>query len=420
MTLEIVTNLPKDENDLLAFGLDELAKLGARRILNQALQLEVEEYINQFTELRDSKGKRLVVRNGKSKERSITTGSGTFKVKAPRVNDKREGEKYTSKILPPYLRRSQNVESILPILYLKGLSGNAFMDALSDLLGDEASGLSSSSISVLKKSWENDFNDWKKRDILEDFVYLWCDGVNMQVRLGDDKRACLLVVVGVTRKGEKKLLAVEGGYRESKESWKKVFSDLESRGLNSPLILIGDGGLGLWAATREMELFKKTQEQRCWVHKIANVLNCLPKRLHAQAKSLLHEMMKAPSKSEANRQLGLFRSAFNDKYEKAYKCIDKDWEVLTSFFDFPAAQWTSLRTSNPIESVFASVKLRTAASRGAGSVVAAEVMAFKLMQECEKKWRPLRGSQEIEKILNGALYKDGVLIESSANQEGVA
>jgi transposase-like protein len=317
--------------------------------------------------------------------------SGTY----TRVHDKREEKKFTSKILPPYLRRSQNVESILPVLYLKGLSGNVFTGALSDLLGDEASGLSSSSISALKKSWEKDFNDWKTRDILEEFVYLWCDGVNMQVRLGDDKRACLLVVVGVTRKGEKKLLAFEGGYRESKESWKQVFSDLETRGLKSPLMLIGDGGLGLWAATREMELFKKTREQRCWVHKIANVLNCLPKRLHTQAKSLLHEMMKAPTKSEVNRQLGIFRSAFNDKYEKAYKCIDKDWEVLTSFFDFPA-------------------------SRGAGSVTAAEVMAFKLMQECEKKWRLIRGHQEIDKLLSGALYKDGLLVESSANQEGVA
>ncbi len=414
MTLRIVTNSPKDENDLLAFGLDELARLGAKKILNQALQLEVEEYINQFKELRDSDGRRLVVRNGKSKKRNITTGCGTFGVEAPRVNDKREGKKYTSNILPPYLRRSKNVESILPALYLKGLSGNAFTDALGDLFGDEASGLSSSSISVLKKSWEKDFNDWKKRPILEDFVYLWCDGVNMQVRLGDDKRTCLLVVVGVTRKGEKKLLAVEGGYRESKESWKQIFSDLESRGLKSPLMLIGDGGLGLWAATREMDLFKKTQEQRCWVHKIANVLNYLPKRLHAQAKSLLHEMMKAPSKSEANRQLGLFRSAFGDKYEKAYKCIDKDWEPLTGFFDFPASQWTSLRVSNSIESVLASllasVKLRTAASRGAGSVTAAEVMAFKLMQECEKKWKSIRGYQDIDKLLSGALYKDGVLV----------
>lgn len=215
--LEIVSNLPQDENDLLSFGLDELARLGAKRILNQALQLEVEEYVNRFKEQRGPDGKRLVVRNGAAKPRNVTMGSGTIEVKSPRVNDRRDGEKFCSKILPPYLRGSPNVESILPILYLKGLSGNTFNEALEAFLGDSASGLSSSSISALKKDWEREFDDWKKRDILKEFVYLWCDGVNFKVRLGDDKRACLLVVVGVNRKGEKKLLAVEGGYRESKE-----------------------------------------------------------------------------------------------------------------------------------------------------------------------------------------------------------
>lgn len=418
--LEIVSNLPKDENDLLSFGLDELARLGAKRILTQALQLEVEEYITQFKTLRDSDGKRLVVRNGVGRPRKVTVGSGTVEVSAPRVNDRREGEKFCSKVLPPYLRKSPNVESILPILYLKGLSGNAFQEALEGLLGENVSGLSSSSIAMLRKDWEREFEAWKTRDILEDFVYLWCDGVNFKVRLGEDKRACLLVVIGVNRKGEKKLLSVEGGYRESKESWKQVFSDLESRGLRAPLMIAGDGGLGLWAAIREMKLFDKTKEQRCWVHKIANVLNCLPKRLQEQAKSLLHEMMKAPSKSEANRQLGIFRHTFNDKYPKAYECLDKDWEALTSFFDFPAAQWTSLRTTNPIESAFASVKLRTSSTKGAGSVSMAEALAFKLLKECEKKWRPIRGWKEIENQLSGALYKDGILVEKRLNQEGVA
>ncbi len=420
MTLELVSNLPKNENDLLALGLDELAKFGAKRILTQALQLEVEEYINKFKEIKSTEGHRTVVRNGSSKSRKITVGSGTIDIKAPRVNDKRSGEKFKSKILPPYLRKSPNVESILPILYLKGLSGNAFKEALEGLLGEDTGGLSSSAIALLKKNWEQEFKDWKKRDILEEFVYLWCDGVNLQVRLGSDKRACLLVVMGVNSKGEKKLLAVEGGYRESKESWKEIFSDLASRGLTAPLMVIGDGALGLWSAIREMELFKDTKEQRCWVHKIANVLNCLPKRLHNQAKSLVHEMMRSPSRSEANRQLGLFRSAFKSKYEKAYVCLDKDWEVLTNFFDFPAEQWTSLRTSNPIESAFASVKLRTGSTKGAGTVSMAEALAFKLLKECEKKWKKIRGSKEIEKQLSGALYKDGILVEKRVNQEGVA
>ena len=420
MTLELVSNLPKDENDLLCFGLDELAKLGAKRILTQALQLEVEEYINQFKEQRDPTGKRLVVRNGKGKARKLTLGSGTFEIQAPRVDDRRDGGKFESKILPPYLRRSPNVQSILPILYLKGLSGNAFHEALSELLGDDAGGLSSSSIAILKKDWERDFEAWKRRDILEEYVYIWCDGVNVEVRLGDDKRACLLVVIGVNKKGEKHLIAVEAGYRESKDSWKALFSDLESRGFKAPLLVIGDGALGLWSAIRDMPLFDKTKEQRCWVHKIANVLDKLPKRLQGQAKSLLHEMMRAPTKSEANRQLGIFRSTFNDKYPKSYQCLDKDWSVLTNFFDFPAAQWPHLRTSNPIESSFATVKLRTSVTKGAGTMKMAEVMAFKLLLECEKKWRQIKGWREIEKQLQGALYKDGILEESSSNQEGVA
>lgn len=420
MTLELVSDLPKDENNLLSFGLDELAKLGAQRILSQALQLEVEQYVDQFKELRDPEGKRLVVKNGKARERKITVGSGTVAIQAPRINDRREGEKFQSKILPPYLRKSPNVESILPILYLKGLSGNAFHEALKGLLGEDAGGLSSSAISALKKTWEQEFADWKKRDILEEYVYLWCDGVNIEIRLGEDKRACLLVVIGVTKEGKKKLLAVEAGYRESKESWKTLFSDLETRGLKSPLMVIGDGGLGLWACVRDMEFFKQAKEQRCWVHKIANVLDKLPKRLQPKAKTLLHEMMRAPTKSEANRQLTIFRDSYNDKYPKAYKCLEKDWGPLTSFFNFPASQWLSLRTSNPIESAFATVKLRTSVTKGAGNAKMAEAMAFKLLRECEKKWRTLRGYREIENLLNGALYKDGILIESSANQEGVA
>jgi len=420
MTLEIVSNLPKNENELLSFGLDELAKLGAKRILSEALLLETEEYVQKFKDQRDANGHCLVVKNGKGKKRKLTLGSGTIDVQAPRVDDKRSGKKFKSKILPPYLRKSPNVESILPILYLKGLSGNAFKEGLEELLGHEAGGLSSSSISLLKKQWEKDFKSWKKRDILDDYIYLWCDGVNFKVRLGDDKRASLLVVIGVNSRGEKKLLAAEGGYRESKESWRALFSDLESRGLKSPLMLMGDGALGLWSTVREMELFKTTKEQRCWVHKIANVLNLLPKRLQAQAKSLLQEMMKAPSRSEANRQLGLFKNAFKDKYEKAYLSLDKDWEALTNFFDFPAAQWTALRTTNPIESAFATVKLRTSSTKGSGSVAMAEGLAFKLLKECEKKWRPIKGYKEIEKQLSGALYKDGILIEKKVSQEGVA
>ena len=420
MTINLVTNIPKNENNLLDFGLDELARLGAKRILTQALQLEVEEYVEALKDQRDESGKRLVVRNGSAKTRKLTLGSGTIEVKAPRVNDRRAGEKFESKILPPYLRKSPNVESVLPLLYLKGLSGNAFYEALRGLLGDNAAGLSSSTISYLKKDWEQELKEWSKRDLLEDYVYIWCDGVNVEVRLGEDRRACLLVVIGVNTKGEKKLLAVQAGYRESKASWKMLFSDLESRGFKSPLLVVGDGALGLWGCVKEMELFKETKEQRCWVHKIANVLDKLPKKLQPQAKALLHEMMRSPSRGESHRQKKIFKETFNDKYPKAVTCLEKDWDKLTSYLSFPAAQWTSLRTTNPIESAFASVKLRTSVTKGAGTASMAEAMSFKLLKECEKSWRQIRGHQEIEKQLQGAIYKDGVLVESASDQDGVA
>ena len=420
MTINLVTNIPKNENNLLDFGLDELARLGAKRILTQALQLEVEEYVEALKELRDESGKRLVVRNGSSRPRKVTLGSGTIEVKAPRVNDRRSGQKFESKILPPYLRKSPNVESVLPLLYLKGLSGNAFYEALRGLLGDNAAGLSSSTISYLKKDWERELKEWSKRDLLEDYVYIWCDGVNVEVRLGEDKRACLLVVIGVNTKGEKKLLAVQAGYRESKAAWKMLFSDLESRGFKSPLLVVGDGALGLWGCVKEMELFKETKEQRCWVHKIANVLEKLPKKLQPQAKALLHEMMRSTSAGESHRQKKIFKETFNDKYPKSVECLEKDWDKLTSYLNFPAAQWTSLRTTNPIESAFASVKLRTSVTKGAGTASMAEAMSFKLLKECEKSWRLIRGHQEIEKQLQGAIYKDGVLVESAGDQDGVA
>ncbi|MBN2898780.1 MAG: IS256 family transposase [Clostridia bacterium] len=419
--LELVSKLPQNENDLLSFSLDELARLGAKKILIKALSLEVEQYINKSKDLMDDQGKRLVVRNGKAKERKVTVGSGTIKVKAPRVNDRREGEKFSSKILPPYLRKSPNIESILPILYLKGLSGNAFVDGLKELLGDDVGGLSSSSISTLKRSWEKELKTWNQRDILEEFIYLWCDGVHVPVRLGDNKKASLLVVVGVNRKGEKKLLSVVGGYRESTLSWKEIFLSLIKRGLKPPLMIIGDGGLGLWSAIREIEKFREVKEQRCWVHKIANVLDKLPKKLQAQAKKVLHEIMRAPDRTEAGIQLKLFKDLFSDKYVSAYNCLEKDWKELTAFYDFPAKHWTSIRTSNPIESTFATVKLRTKSMRGAGSVNAAEAMAFKLLKEAEKKWRQIRGWQEIENLLRGDIYIDGKLVQSSStNQEVVA
>lgn len=402
-------------------SLDEIAREGARRLLVRALNLEVEDYINQHIEEVDENGHRLVVRNGVGRSRSITMGGGAVDIQAPRVDDRRDGERFFSSILPPYLRKSPKVESLLPILYLKGLSTGDFKSALSEFLGEGTMGLSPSSIVKLKKIWEDEFDLWSKRPINKKYVYMWVDGVNVQVRLGEDKKVCLLVIIGVTEGGEKDLLAVHPGYRESSDSWLVVLRSLIDRGLSAPMLAIGDGALGFWAALRTCKGFEKTEEQRCWVHKIANVLDKMPKRVQPDAKKLLHEMMKAPTEADALSARISFENLFGDKYLKATACLVKSWPELTTFFHYPAAHWTSLRTTNPIESSFATVKLRTKVTKGAGSKETAAAMVFKLLQECQKKWRRIRGEiVHIENILNGLEYKDGIVIPRSAHHEVAA
>ena len=352
-----------------------------------------------------------LVRNGKAKERSVTLGCGTVKVNAPRINDQRAGITYTSNILPPYLRKSPNIESLLPILYLKGLSTNKFTDALVPILGEGVKGLSAGSIVALKKQWEKEFESWSARNINKKFAYIWADGVNVKVRLGDDKKVCLLVIIGVDIDGNKELIAVEAGWRESKDSWKLLLDNLVRGGFKAPLIAIADGALGFWSALRECDGYQQVQEQRCWIHKMGNVLNCFPKRLQPQVKSMLHEIMYADKKSHANSAKKIFENAFKEKYPKGVEKLNKDWEELTAFFNFPAAHWKHLRSSNPIESTFASVKLRTKATRGAGSVITAKTMTFKLMREAEKKWRVISSPNLIKEILNGVEYKDGIVLQ---------
>ena len=324
------------------------------------------------------------------------------------------------KILPSYLRKSPNVESVIPVLYLKGLSANSFSEALQELFGGEVKGLSKSTINALKSSWDKDLEIFRDSEIKERFVYLWADGVHVKVRLGDDKKLCLLVVMGVNEFGEKKLLAVESGYRESKESWKVLFRNLQKRGLKSPLAIIADGALGLWACVKEMELFKSTKELRCWVHKIANVLDKLPKRTQERAKSLLHDMMMAETESDATETMKEFEYEFYQKYPKSVHCLTKDWELMIGHFNFPAMHWQHIRTTNPIESAFATVKARTKTTKGAGSSKMAEIMSFKLMKEAEKKWRKIKGHEEIAKLLDGAIYKDGKLLNSREDQQAIA
>ncbi len=417
--LKVVPSRSESRKDF-ELSLDEIAREGARRLLVQALNLEVEEYIQQNINEVDENGRRLVVRNGVGKPRSVTMGAGSVSVQAPRVDDRRDGEQFLSAILPPYLRKSPQVESLLPILYLKGLSTNDFKSALASFLGEGTMGLSPASIVKLKKIWESEFSLWEKRKITKKYAYIWADGVNVQVRLGEDKKVCLLVIIGVTESGDKELLAVHPGYRESKDSWLAVLRSLIDRGMTAPMLAIGDGALGFWSAIRTCEGFEKTEEQRCWVHKIANVLDKLPKRLQSDAKGLLHDMMKADTEADAVKSRENFEKLFSEKYPKAVECLVKSWSELTTFFHYPAQHWQHIRTTNPIESSFATVKLRTKVTKGAGSKETAAVMAFKLLSECQKKWRKLRGHQEFENLLKGLEYKDGVMITRDQHQEAAA
>jgi putative transposase len=416
--LNLITE-SQDSGQGLFSTLDEIAREGARKMLAEALNLEVAEYLSRHSSLRDDHGRALVVRNGKANPRKVTLGSGTVEITAPRVNDRRPGERFTSKILPPYLRRSAKVENLLPILYLKGLSSNDFQSALKDILGDNASGLSASSIIALKKSWEKEFLDWKKRKITNRHVYIWADGIHVKIRLGEDRKLCLLVIIGVTEGGEKELLAVAAGYRESKDSWKSVLEDLRARGLSAPLLAVGDGGLGFWAALREAEGFEQTGEQRCWVHKIANVLDKLPKRLQPRAKSILHDMMRSEKLADASLEKDKFIATFHEKFPEAVKKIEKDWAELTTFFRFPAMHWQHIRTTNAIESTFATIRLRTQITKGAGSPVAAETMTFKLLEDAQRNWRRIRGHEEIKNLLNGIEYKDGIMVSHPPIQEAI-
>jgi putative transposase len=411
-----VRRLPVAErDDEIAVTLDELAREGARRMIATALEAEVAEYVERFADERDEDGKRLVVRNGRARERRVTIGSGTLPIRAPRVNDKRideetgERKRFSSRILPAYARRSPKVNDVLPVLYLRGLSTGDFRPALEQLLGEDAAGLSPSTIGRLCKEWEAEHARFRQRSLrFHQYAYLFVDGVHVSVRLGEDDRLCLLVVIGVHEDGTKELLAVEDGYRESTESWATVMRDLKHRGLNEPKLVIGDGALGTWAALRDV--FPGARRQACWVHKIANVLDALPKRLQPDAKKLLHEMMEVPTGKDAKATLERFREQFDAKYPKAVAKLDRDWEHLTAFYDFPAEHWRHLRTSNAIESSFATVKLRTRVTKGAGSKTAALAMAYKLLDAAQERWRRFNGHELVADVLAGAKFKDGIKV----------
>ena len=400
------TTLIDDVRTEIHSTIDDLVIRGAQRMLEVALQAEVENYIHRHNQERDGNGLALVVRNGLAQERTVQCGAGQIKVKAPRVYDKRDGQKFTSNILPPYMRKTPRLEEAVPVLYLRGLSTGDFQEALSTLLGEaNIVGFSPTTVTRLLTVWQDEYKAWRKRPLShQQYAYIWADGVHFNVRLEDDRLACL-VVIGVRPDGVKEVIALEDGYRESTESWATLLRDLKRRGLTTPKLAIADGALGFWNALRDV--FPQTEEQRCWVHKIANVLDKLPKRLQPRAKSHLHEIMRAPDRQTATEELMRFQGEYEDKYLKAVVCLTKDQDTLFTFMDYPAAHWIHLRTTNPIESGFATVKARTRTTKGAGSRDAGLSMAFKLITMAERRWRKINAPHLVPLVQTGAKFPDG-------------
>jgi putative transposase len=393
-----------------------LLRQGAQKMLAQAIEAEVEDWIEVHKHLCDEQGRRQVVRNGRMPKRTITTGVGQVEVEQPRVHDRRppqEAEKFTSKILPPYLRKTKNIEELIPWLYLKGISTGGFSEALAALVGPEAKGLSANTITRLKSVWEKEYEEWSRRSLEgKDYVYIWVDGVHFNIRLEED-RQCLLVILGATSDGKKELIAVADGYRESEQSWKSLLLDVKARGLTvDPKLAIGDGALGFWKALPQ--IYPTTREQRCWVHKTANVLDKLPKRLQPEAKEKIHEIWMASTRADAGNAFDLFHKTYEAKYPKATQCLAKDREKLLEFYNFPAEHWSHLRTTNPIESTFATVRLRTTRTKGSGTRKACLTMVFKLMQSAAKRWRTLNGAKLLPEVIAGINFTDGIKITQEA------
>lgn len=404
-------NVGGTEAEAAGATLDDLAREGARRMLMHALAVEVAQYVDGHAAERDEQGHRLVVRNGQAQARKVTCGAGTIEVRAPRVNDKRVNadgarQRFTSHILPPYMRRSPQVAEVLPILYLRGLSTGDFREALPVLLGADAAGLSATNIARLTAAWEAEYHQFQRRDLADrDYVYVWVDGIHFNIRLEDD-RLCTLVMIGARPDGTKELVALDDGYRESTESWAMVLRDLKRRGMRAPVVAVGDGALGFWAAVRDV--WPETAEQRDWFHKLGNVLDKLPKRMQPKAKRALHAIMEAETRTEADEQVDRFVAEYEPKYPKAAACLAADRERLLTFFDFPAEHWTHLRTTNVIESPFATVRLRQRVTKGAGSRTKGLLMAYKLLEMAQRRWRRLNSAHLLPLVRAGVTFIDGV------------
>lgn len=394
--------------------LDEIVREGARRMLATALEAEVNAYIAEFAGERDEAGRRLVVRNGHHQPRKVTTAAGAIEVKAPRVNDKRtdaatgERKRFSSSILPPWARKSPKIGEVLPLLYLHGMSSGDFVPALEQFLGTSA-GLSPATVTRLTAQWQADHTAFQDRDLAStDYVYVWADGVHLRVRL-DQAKACVLVLIGVRADGTKELIALDDGYRESSEAWASLLRDCARRGMRAPILAVGDGALGFWKALAEV--FPETREQRCWVHKTANILDALPKSAQPAAKRAVQDIYNAEDKDHARAAVQAFAGQYGAKYPKVVKRLVNDEEELQAFFDFPAEHWIHLRTTNPIESTFATVRLRTKVTKGAGSRAAALGMVFKLIESAQARWRAVNAPHLVALVRAGAHFERGHLVE---------
>lgn len=409
MTKISITTLP-DPHGFSPDPLTDILRAGARDLIQQAVEAELSALLEAHSEDCIEDGRARLVRHGHLPEREVTTGIGTVSVKVPRVRDRGEGAekiRFTSTILPPYLRKAKSIEELLPWLYLKGISTGDFQEALAALLGPNAAGLSSTTISRLKADWWDEYDRWQRRDLsARRFVYIWADGVYFRPRMAEEKQ-CVLVIIGADEWGRKEIIGLADGYRESTQSWRELLLDLQRRGLtHAPDLAIGDGALGFWNALREV--FGATKEQRCWFHKTGNVLNAMPKSVQAKAKGHLHDIWQAETRVDAEAAFNFFVTTYGVKYDKAVGKLIKDRDVLLAFYDFPAEHWKHIRTTNPIESTFATVRHQTGKTKGCLSRKTGLAMAFKLMMSAQNKWRKLDGANRMPEIIEGIAFKDGI------------
>ena len=396
--------------------LHELLRKGVRDLIAKAVEAELNTFLEQYADKTLPDGRRAVVRNGYLPERTVQTGIGDVEVKVPRVRDRSgDGVTFSSALLPPYLKRARSVEELIPWFYLKGVSTGDYQEALAALLGDQAKGLSATTVTRLKKQWETEHAEWHKRGLSEQrYVYWWADGVYSNVRMDD--RLCLLVIIGVTEQGRKELVAVEDGRRESEASWKELLTGLRERGLTTaPKLAVGDGAMGFWAALSKV--YPETDHQRCWVHKTANVLNKLPKSVQPKVKADLHEIWMAETRDAAHKAFDRTVKRFEAKYPRAMACLAKDREDLLAFYDYPAEHWVHIRTTNLIESTFATVRLRSKRSRSCGSRATTLAMVFKLLQSAQKRWKRIKGFNKLELVVNNVKFQDGEPLTDQSDRD---